>query len=119
MNFDGTTDDALGQRVVVFKIVHRVLRVLCVSCMFRLVVSFTGWSRAVGKWAEARAVGNAQRCPRQAGRFERQLELSTCPPPPPPRPQFSIGAPNLFASGAMQLVTQRLVNAPVSSLPLV
>src|SRR2546426_2367687 len=31
MNFDGTTDDALGQRVVVFKIVHRVLRVLCVS----------------------------------------------------------------------------------------
>src|SRR3989442_7476273 len=31
MNFDGTTDDALGQRVVVFKIVHHVLRVLCVS----------------------------------------------------------------------------------------
>src|SRR5438046_1096761 len=31
MNFDGTTDDVLGQRVVVSKIVHRVLRVVCVS----------------------------------------------------------------------------------------
>ena len=28
------------------------------------------------KWAEAGAVGNAQRCPRQAGRFERS---SSCP----------------------------------------
>ena len=35
----------------------------------------------MGKWAEARAVGNAQRCPRPAGRFERQLELSNCPQP--------------------------------------
>ena len=31
---------------------------------------------AVGKWAEASAVGNAERCPRQAGRFERS---SNCP----------------------------------------
>src|SRR5438445_5957131 len=54
MNFDGTTDDALGQRVVVFKIVHRVLRVLCVSVssvfkQTRRLRSCMTSSRAVGR----------------------------------------------------------------------
>src|SRR5439155_6551012 len=54
MNFDGTTDDALGQRVVVFKIVHRVLRVLCVSVssvfkQTRRIRSCMTSSRAVGR----------------------------------------------------------------------
>src|SRR5438552_4885128 len=54
MNFDGTTDDALGQRFVVFKIVHRVLRVLCVfvSSVFkqtRRLRSCMTSSRAVGR----------------------------------------------------------------------
>jgi hypothetical protein len=44
--------------------------------------SCSSWSRAVGKWSEARAVVNAKRCPRQASRFGRQLEPSTCPQPP-------------------------------------
>jgi len=53
----------------------------------------------VGKWAETCAVGNAKRCPRQAGRFERS---SNCPlvHRPRPRPRFSIDAPNLFPSWA-------------------
>src|SRR5437867_12441187 len=54
MNFDGTTDDALGQRVVVFKIVPRVLRVLCVSVssvfkQTRRLRSCMTSSRAVGR----------------------------------------------------------------------
>src|SRR2546427_5845659 len=54
MNFDGTTDDALGQCVVVFKIVHRVLRVLCVSVssvfkQTRRLRSCMTSSRAVGR----------------------------------------------------------------------
>src|SRR5881396_985791 len=54
MNFDGTTDDALGQRVVVFKTVHRVLRVLCVSVssvfkQTRRLRSCMTSSRAVGR----------------------------------------------------------------------
>src|SRR5437016_10860956 len=54
MNFDSTTDDALGQRVVVFKIVHRVLRVLCVSVssvfkQTRRLRSCMTSSRAVGR----------------------------------------------------------------------
>src|SRR5205823_2550899 len=54
MNFNGTTDDALGQRVVVFKIVHRVLRVLCVSVssvfkQTRRLRSCMTSSRAVGR----------------------------------------------------------------------
>src|SRR6266704_2208980 len=54
MNFDGTTDDALGQRVVVFKIVHHVLRVLCVSVssvfkQTRRLRSCMTSSRAVGR----------------------------------------------------------------------
>src|SRR5437667_8886318 len=53
MNFDGTTDDALVQRVV-FKIVHRVLRVLCVSVssvfkQTRRLRSCMTSSRAVGR----------------------------------------------------------------------
>jgi len=43
------------------------------------------WSKAVGKWAEARAVGNAQRCPRQVGRCARRAQsdcaLSAYPQP--------------------------------------
>src|SRR2546428_12772338 len=59
MNFDGTTDDALGQRVVVFKIVHRVLRVLCVSVssvfkQTRRLRSCMTSSRAVGRWVRHR-----------------------------------------------------------------
>src|SRR5881296_750611 len=49
-----TTDDPLGQRVVVFKIVHRVLRVLCVSVssvfkQTRRLRSCMTSSRAVGR----------------------------------------------------------------------
>jgi hypothetical protein len=45
--------------------------------MFRLFVFHSiSVVTAVVKWAEAGAVGNAQRCPRQAGRFERS---SNCP----------------------------------------
>src|SRR2546426_396032 len=48
------TDDALGQHVVVFKIVHRVLRVLCVSVssvfkQTRRLRSCMTSSRAVGR----------------------------------------------------------------------
>src|SRR2546430_724475 len=54
MNFDGTTDDALGQRVVVFKIVHHVLRVICrahVSALVtvRRLLSCIASSSAVGR----------------------------------------------------------------------
>src|SRR5438093_8088079 len=53
MNFDATTDGALGQRVVVFKVVHHVLRVLCVSVssvfkQTRRLRSCMTSSRAVG-----------------------------------------------------------------------
>src|SRR5438874_2623899 len=72
MNFDGTTDDALGQRVVVFKIVHRVLRVLCVSVssvfkQTRRLRSCMTSSRAVGRCVRHRGhrdTDNAATTPR-------------------------------------------------------
>src|SRR5216117_3742421 len=59
MNFDGTTDDALGQRVVVFKIVHRVLRVLCVSVSS--VFKFKQTRRLRSCMTSSRAVGRCVR----------------------------------------------------------
>jgi hypothetical protein len=62
-------------------------------CSFFLVVVV-----AVGKWAEVGAVGNAKRCPRQAGRFERS---ENCPLVQSLMPQrFAVGAPNLSFPGA-------------------
>src|SRR5207247_8712799 len=67
MNFDGTTDDALGQRVVVFKIVHRVLRVLCVS----VSSVFKQTRRLRSCMTSSRAVG---RCVRHRGHRDRHRD---------------------------------------------
>ena len=51
---------------------------------------------AVGKWAEAGAVGNAERCPRQAGRSGRGTS--------PDCPLIHSLAADSFAAGAPNLI---------------
>ena len=80
-------------------------------CIFQAVHSSTVVVEAVGKWAEAGAVGNAQRCPRPAGRFELS---SNCPL------VHSLAPWRLFGGRcakpvdprSFELVGEHLVNAP-------
>jgi hypothetical protein len=51
------------------------------------------WWKAVGKWAEARAVGNAHALSTASGPVRAQPGLSTCPQPRATA-IFVVGAPN-------------------------
>jgi hypothetical protein len=86
-------------------------------CIFRIGL-FEGWLvEAVGKWAESSAVGNAQRCPRQARRFERS---SNCPLIHSPAPHsFGVRCAKPVGPQSFELVGERWVNAAARSFPTV
>ena len=64
---------------------------------------------AVGKWAEVGAVGNAKRCPRQAGRFERSENCPLVHSRLPPTVRGRCAKPVL--PWGLKLVAQLPVNA--------